>query len=94
MTAMIIIITIIIPTLSADLCVCARTVLSWCVRVVTCSENTVRTLARGFHEPCSFAWSLDMTSRHHPFVFHKQYVLTLRPAGATCKTSRKRSSKT
>ena len=46
-------------------------------------KNTVRELARGFYEPRSFAWSLDMTSRHHPFVFHKQYVLTLSPAGAT-----------
>lgn len=24
-----------------------------------------------------------MASRHHPFVFHKQYVLTLSQAGAT-----------
>lgn len=78
MTAMIIIITIIIPTLSATVCVRV------CLCVSSCGfENTVRTLAKGFYEPCSFAWSLDMTSRHHPFVFHKQYVLTLHQAGAT-----------
>lgn len=26
-----------------------------------------------------------MTSRHQPFVFHKQYVLTLSQAGATIR---------
>lgn len=82
MTAMIIIITIIIPTLSATLCVCGLFGFV-CVRRHVALEILYARLRKGLYEPCSFAWSLDMTSRNHPFVFHKQYLLTLSQAGAT-----------